>query len=69
MSFAATWMQPEIIILSDMSGKERQIQHVESNRNDKIELTKQKKIHKFKNQTYVYQRRYMGRRDKSESWK
>ena len=42
---------------------------MESNKNDTIELKKQKQTQRFQNQTYAQQRRNMGeRRDKLWGW-
>ena len=61
MPFAATWMNLEIIILSvHESGKERQIHDITYMWNLKMIqmnlFTAQKQTHRFRKQTYGYQR-------------
>ena len=41
---------------------------MESNKNDSIELTKQKQTQRFQNKTYVYQRGNVAGRDKLGNW-
>ena len=58
MPFAATWMQPEILILSEINQTEKDKCHlyVESKKVMQRNLfTKQKQTHRFKKQTYAYQ--------------
>ena len=56
MPFAAIWMDPEIVILSEVRRRRKNIvQHplyVESKRNDTNELTKQKETRRLREQTY-----------------
>ena len=65
MQFAATWMQLEIIILSEVSQRKTNIiwyhLYMESNKND----TKQKKTHRFQNQSYGYHRQNFWGREES----
>ena len=70
MPFAATWMDLQIIKLSDIkSEKERQISYDITCMWNLIKIQnnlfiKQKQTHRFQNQIYDYQRsnRWMGRR-------
>ena len=64
MSFAATWMDLEIIILREMSQIDitymwNLIKMIQKNL-----FTNQKQTQRFLNQTYSYQRGYMVGRDK-----
>ena len=57
MSFAAIWMDLEIIILSEVSQRKTNIigyhLYVESKKNDKMNVfTKQKQTHRHRKQTY-----------------
>ena len=67
MPFAATWMDLEMIILSEVSQTERQISFdiaYMQNLKKRIQMnlfTKQKQIHRHKKQTYGYQRGNRGR--------
>ena len=61
MPFAATWMDLEIIMLRSKSDRERQIlwyhSYVESKKVIQMNLfIKQKQSHKYRNQTYGYQK-------------
>ena len=63
MPFAATWMEPEIIILSEVSHTEEDKYHVISlicgifKKMVQINsFTKQKQTHRLRKQTYGYQR-------------
>ena len=61
MPFAATWMDLEIIILSEVSQTKTNIicyhLYVESKKMIQMNLfTKQKQTHSFQKQTYCYQR-------------
>ena len=74
MPFAATWIELEIIILSEVkSQRKRQIPYhlyVESLKK-KIQMnlfTKQKQTHSLQKQTYGYQRGNMWGRDKLGVW-
>ena len=68
MPFVATWMDLEVIILSEVkSGRERQISHDVSymwnlkKKMIKMNLfTKQKQTHRLQKQTYGYQRGKVG---------
>ena len=73
MPFAATWMDLEIIILSEVSQTKTNIiwyhLYVESKKNDTNELTyKQKQTHRHGKQTYGHQRGKVGGRDKLGVW-
>ena len=63
MSFAATWMDLEIIILSEVSKKEKDKHHRIQITLCGIQITqmnlfmKQKHTHRHRKQTYGYQRR------------
>ena len=57
MPFTATWMALEIVKLSDISQREREILHDIGYKcnlkvNDTNELTKQKQIHRLRQGTY-----------------
>ena len=57
MPFTATWMDLEIVKLSDISQREREILHDIGYKcnlkvNDTNELTKQKQIHRLRQGTY-----------------
>jgi len=62
MTFAATWMDLEIIILIEISQKEKDKYHMISlicgilKMIQKNLLTKQKKTHRYRKQSYGYQR-------------
>ena len=63
MPFAATWMEPEIIILSEVSHTEEDKYHMISlicgifKKMVQINsFTKQKQTHRLRKQTYGYQR-------------
>jgi len=57
MPFAATEMNLEIIILSEVIEKDKKIYDIIYMRNQKINLlTRQKQIHRHRKQSYVYQR-------------
>ena len=61
MPFVATWMDVEMNILSEVRQTEKDKHHmrssyVESNRDDTLDLIKQKQTQRFQNQTHVYQR-------------
>ena len=70
MPFAATWMDLEMIILSELSQTEKEniiCYHlsVECKKNDMSELLmKQKHTHRHRKQTYGYQRGGSGGKDK-----
>ena len=77
MPFAATWMDLEIVILSEVGQTEKDeiIQYhlyVEFIlKNDMIQknlFTKQKQTHRSQNQTYSYQRGNVGGSDKLGDW-
>ena len=75
MPFAATWMDLQIIKLSDIkSEKERQIPYDIIHMWNLIKMiqknlfTKQKQTHRFQNQTYGFQRETVGRSDKLGVW-
>ena len=59
MPFAATWMQLEIIILSEVSQKEKDKYHVISFvcgiEKEMNLFTKQKQTHRLRERTYGYQ--------------
>ena len=74
MASAATWMDLEIIILSEVS-QTRKINiiwyhlYVESKKMIQMDLfTKQKQTHSLQKQTYGYQRGKVGGRDKLGGW-
>ena len=74
MSFAATWMDVEIIILSKVSQTDKDKYHITYMQNLKkmiqINLfTKQEQTHRHRKQTYSYQRGKVWRRDKLGIWK
>ena len=54
MQFAATWMDLEIIILSEVSHKEKDIYITYMTKMNLF--TKQKQTHRYRKQTYDYQR-------------
>ena len=62
MPFAATWIDLEIIILSEVSQTEKDKYHMISlicrilKKNDTHELIKQKQTHRLRKQTYGYQK-------------
>ena len=58
MPFAATWMDLEIIILSEVrqTEKDKYQLHVGSKKNDAKRLIYKTKTHKFQNQYYGYHR-------------
>ena len=60
LPFAATWMDLEIIILSEVSQTEKDkydVTYVESNKVIQMNLiTKQKQTHRYTKQTYDYKR-------------
>ena len=61
MPFAATWMDLEVIILSEVSQRKTNIiwyhLHVESKKMTQMNLfTKRKQTHRHRKQTYGYQR-------------
>ena len=57
MPFAATEMNLEIIILSEVIEKDKKIYDIIYMRYQKINLlTRQKQIHRHRKQSYVYQR-------------
>ena len=71
MQFAATWMDLEIIILSEVSQTRTNIiwyqLYVESKKKKMMQMNlfpKQKQTHRHKKQTYDYQRGNVGGRDK-----
>ena len=73
MPFAATWMDIEIIILSEVSQTKANIiwyhLYVESKKLIQMNLfTKQKQTHRLRNQTYSYQRGKVRGRDKLGGW-
>ena len=56
MPFTGTWMDLEMIILSEVSQTERQtssIAYMKNLKNDTNELTKQKQTHRYRKQTMV----------------
>ena len=62
--FTATWMDLDIIILSERSQTVKDKYHIRSlasNKNDTKELKKQKQTQRFWNQIYGYQRGKVGR--------
>ena len=73
MPFAATWMDLEIIILSEASHTDRDkyhdITYMWNLKNDTNELiAKQKQTHRHRKQTYGYQRGQRVGRDKLGIW-
>ena len=75
MPYAATWMDLEIIILSEVSQTEKDRYHMISlicgilKKMIQMNLfTKQKQTHRLRKQTYDYQRRKVGKRDKLGVW-
>ena len=72
MPFSAMWVDPEIIILSEVSQTEANIiwyhLYVEYKNIQKNLFIKQKQTHRFQNQIYGYQRRNLGERDKLGVW-
>ena len=66
MPFAATWMDLEIIILSEVSQRQISygITYMCKLKNDTNELTKQKQTHRLRKQTCGYQRGKVRGRDK-----
>ena len=69
--FAATWMQPEIIILSEVSQRKTNIiwhhLYVKSKKMIQMNLF-MKQTHRHRKQTYGYQRGKVGGRDKLGIW-
>ena len=75
MSFAATWMELEIIILNEVSQRKTYIiwyhLYVESKKKKMIQMnlfTKQKQIYRHGKETYGCQRENVGGRDKLGVW-
>ena len=72
MPFAATWLDLEIIILSEVRWKRTNIiyhLYVESKKMIQINLfTKQKQTQRLKQQTYGYKRGKLVGRDKLGGW-
>ena len=72
MPFAATWMDLEIIILSEVSQTRNIVRyHLYVRSKTMIQmnlLIKQKQTHRLRKQNYGYQRGKVGRRDKLGVW-
>ena len=74
MPFAATWMDLEIIILSEVSQTEKRKYHITHMWNLILKMiqmnlfTKQKQTYRYQKETYGYQGETWGRRDKLGGW-
>ena len=74
MPFAATWMNLEIIILSEISQSKTNTiwyhLYVESKKITQVSFfTQQKQTHRYRKQTYGYQRGKIGEGGRKDKWR